>query len=98
MTVEEFRQLPEDSGPTYHELRHGEVVAVVRPKFKHSLIQGNLRDLLRPLAEIGSYIEIEVAFRPLPEHEFWVADVAYLSPEKFSRPIPTTTSAAHPTW
>ena len=36
MTVEDFRKLPEDQGPVYHELRHGEVVAVTRPKLKHS--------------------------------------------------------------
>lgn len=28
MTVEAFRKLPEDQGPVYHELRHGELVAV----------------------------------------------------------------------
>jgi Uma2 family endonuclease len=83
MTVEEFRQLPEDSGPVYHELRHGEVVAVTRPKLKHSLIQRNLRELLSPIAEFGSYVDVEVAFRPLPEHELWVADVAYVSAERF---------------
>jgi hypothetical protein len=54
MAVEEFRRLPEDSGPVYHELRHGEPVAVTRPKPKHFLIQRNLRELLRPYAESGS--------------------------------------------
>lgn len=83
MTIEEFRRLPEDGGPQYHELRHGEIIAVTRPKLKHSLIQGKLRDWFRRLAETGSYVEIEMAFRPLPEHELWVADVAYLSAERF---------------
>ena len=83
ITVEEFRQLPEDKGPVYHELHHGEIVTIVRPKLKHSLIQGNLRDLLRKVAEPGSYVEIEMAFRPLPEYELWGADVAYLSAERF---------------
>ncbi|MBV9267468.1 MAG: hypothetical protein JO061_14950 [Acidobacteriaceae bacterium] len=50
LTVEEFHALPEDSGPVYHELRHGEVVAVTRPKFRHYIIQLRLRDLLKPLA------------------------------------------------
>jgi len=88
MTVEEFRQLPEDSGPVYHELRHGEPVAVTRPKLKHFLIQRNLRVLLTPFAEAGSCVEIEVAYRPLPEHELWVADVAYVSAERFHEADP----------
>jgi Uma2 family endonuclease len=88
MTVEEFRRLSDDVGPVYYELRHGEVSPVVRPKLKHSLIQGNLRELLRPLAEAGSYVDSEVAFRPLPEHEFRVADVAYLSAERFRETDP----------
>lgn len=83
MTVEEFRQLPEDRGAFYHELHHGELVTLAPVKLKHSLIQGNLRDLFRKVAEPGSYVEIEMAFRPLPEHEFWIADVAYVSAERF---------------
>ncbi len=88
MTVEEFRKLPEDSGPVYHELRHGEVVPVTRPKLKHSLIQRNLRELFRPFANPRSYLDSEMAFRPLPEHELWVADVAYLSAERFAAADP----------
>lgn len=83
MTVEEFRALPEDSGPVYHELRHGELVTVTRPKFKHFLVQRNLRELLQHFAEPGSCVDTEVAFRPLPEHELWVADVACLCAERF---------------
>jgi Uma2 family endonuclease len=85
MTVEDLRKLPEDRGAVYHELRHGELVTVTRPKLKHSLIQGKLRELLKKSAEPGSYVEIEVAFRPLPEYELWVADVAYVSRERFEQ-------------
>jgi Uma2 family endonuclease len=88
ITVEEFRRLPEDTGPVYHELRHGEIVSVTRPKLKHSLVQANLRELLRKVAEPGSYVDTEVAFRPLPEHELWVADVAYVSAERFQMADP----------
>ena len=84
MTVEEFRRLPEDSGPVCHELRHGEVVAATRPKLRNSLIQRNLRKLLEPLVAIGSYVDVEVAYHPLAENALWVADVAYTSVE----PIP----------
>jgi Uma2 family endonuclease len=78
MTLEELRKLPQNRGPVYHELRHGELDAVTRPKLKHTLIQSKLRDLLRPLAHPGSYIEVEIASRALPEHKLRVADVAYL--------------------
>jgi len=83
LTVEEFRALPEDSGPVYHELRHGELIAVTRPKLKRSLIQRRLRRLLEHIAEPESLVHVEVAFRPPPEHELWVADVVYPSAERF---------------
>src|SRR4051794_31288499 len=82
LTVAEFRQLPEDGGPVYHELRHGEVVPVTRPKFKHHLIQSRLRDRLKALAPQGAFVEYEVAFRALPEHELRVADVAFIAAER----------------
>ncbi len=83
LTVEEFRKLPEDSGPYYHELRHGEPVAVTRPKLRHTLIQRNLRKIFETLADPTAFVEIEVAFRPLPEHELRVADVAYVCRERW---------------
>jgi Uma2 family endonuclease len=88
MTVAEFSKLPEDPGPVYHELHHGELVPVTRAKLKHSLIQRILRRLFELLAEPGSLVEIEVTFRPLPEHELRVADVAYLSAERFQQADP----------
>src|ERR1019366_6679855 len=88
MTVEEVRRLPEAHGPVYHELRHGELVTVTRPKLKHSLIQRNLRELRERSVESASYVDTEVAFRPLPEHELWVADVAYVGAERFLQADP----------
>lgn len=80
LTVEDFRKLPEDSGPTYHELHQGRLVAVTRPKHLHFLIQRRIRQLLEPSAPAGAIVDTEFAFRPLPEHEVRVADVAYVSP------------------
>lgn len=82
MTVEEFSKLPEDQGPVYHELRHGELVSVTRPKIKHHLIQSRLRDALKAIAPAGAFVEYEVAFRALPEYELRVADVAFVNPER----------------
>jgi len=88
MTVEQFRALPEDSGPFYHELRNGEIIAVTRPKFEHSLIQRRLRRLLEEIAPADSLVDTELAFRALPEYELRVADVAYLSAERFGQTNP----------
>ena len=88
MTIEEFCKLPEDDGPVYHELRHGEVVPVTRPKLKHQMIQSRLRRLLEPLAPPGALVEAEVAFRALPQYELRAADVAYLAPDRCAKVDP----------
>lgn len=84
MTVEEFRRLPEPTGDYDYELHYGELVPVRRPKLKHHILQARLRDLLRPLAPAGSFVEYEVAFRALPEYDLRVADVAFVSPERWA--------------
>jgi Uma2 family endonuclease len=76
LTVEEFRKLPEDSGPVYHELRHGRVIAVTRPKHRHYRIQRRLSRLLEDAVPPDSEVGTEFAFRPLPDYELRVADVA----------------------
>src|SRR5581483_3602376 len=88
MTVEDFRKLPEDAGPVYHELRHGEVVAVTRPRLKHHLIQVRLVDLLNPIAGSAGLVSMELAFRPLPEHELRVADVAHVRRDRIDATDP----------
>jgi Uma2 family endonuclease len=78
MTVQQIWQLPRTEA-FHYELHHGELVKVSRPKWKHILIQWRIRDLLKAaLASLG-WVETEVPFRPLPEHELWAADVAFVS-------------------
>jgi Uma2 family endonuclease len=43
---------------------------------------------LQPIAEPASLVDTEMAFRPLPEYELWVADIAYLSPARFAEVDP----------
>jgi len=88
MTVEQFRSLPEDRGELCHELHQGEMVAMTRPKLKHAILQRQLRRLLEGVSPEGSYVDTEVAFRPLPEYELRVADVAYVSAERWARMDP----------
>jgi Uma2 family endonuclease len=84
MTVEEFRQLPE-TGPFYYELRHGELARVPRPKSGIYKLERRLRRLLERLAGEAGTVETEVAFRALPEHELRVADVAFVSKERWEQ-------------
>jgi Uma2 family endonuclease len=88
VTIEEYSNLPEDDGPVYHELRHGELVAVARAKVKHQMIQSRLRRLLEPLAPPAALVEVEVSFRALPQYELRVADVAYVSSERWAMADP----------
>ena len=82
MTVEEFQKLKDPPG-AYYELQHGEAVAVTRPKLKHIRIQERLRKLLETRAANVGLVLVEFPYRPLPEHEFWAADVAYARWERF---------------
>jgi Uma2 family endonuclease len=83
MTVEEYWQLPK-SEEFYYELHHGELIRVSRPKWKHVLIQWRIRDLLKAALGLLGCVETEVPFRPLPEHELWAADVAFISRTRFA--------------
>ena len=58
------------------------------PKLKHHLIQSRLRDQLKALAPEGTFVEYELAFRALPEYELRVADVAYVSRERWEQTDP----------
>jgi len=88
ITVEEFRRLPESTGDYEYELHYGELVPLSRPKLKHHILQAKLRNLLRPLAPSGGWLDSEVAFRALPEYDFRVADVAFVSPERWKTADP----------
>lgn len=81
MTVEQFRTL-EEPPHAYCELRHGEVCEVTKPEYDRVWIQAVLQDMLRERAGSRGFAHIELPFRPLPEHELWAADVAYLPRER----------------
>src|SRR5581483_2323040 len=86
MTVEQLRRLPE-TGEFYYELRHGEAVAVTRPKLKHTLIQLRLRDLLAQAAP-SMVTATEFPFRALPEYELREADVALIARNRLEKADP----------
>ena len=82
MTFAEFERLP-DPKSGHYELHHGEVVEVAPPKHGHKQHQRKLRQGLERFAGDAGVIETEVGYRPAPDHEYWVADVAFVSRERW---------------
>jgi len=65
------------------ELHNGEVVKVTRPKQLHLKLQKRMMGIFdKALGSRGDAC-IEVPFRPSPEHELRVADVAWTSSERY---------------
>jgi Uma2 family endonuclease len=86
MTFAEFERLPESQSFRY-ELHHGELVKVAPPKQRHHSIQLRIVRLLWVASGDAGEASTEFGFRPLPEHEYRVADVAFVSRERW-RGIP----------
>ena len=78
MTFAEFERLPVPEGWRL-ELRHGELFKVAPPKIEHSRVQWRIRRLLESAAGTAGIVTNELGFRALREHEWRVADVAFVS-------------------
>ena len=83
MTFAEFEKLP-DEVCRRHELRHGELVEVADPKFRHLIIQRRVVQLITAVCRPDAFVTTELGFRATPEHEYRRADVGYISPERFT--------------
>jgi Uma2 family endonuclease len=81
LTVEEFLKLPEPK-EGHLELHHGEVAEMPPPKRGRQIIQDRLQTLLKMRFGDRYVVHMEMAFRPTPEHEVWVADVGCVSRER----------------
>jgi Uma2 family endonuclease len=75
VTVAQFRQLPE-GGEFVHELHHGEVVSMTRPRARHLELKHRLMRQLAPKLAGFGVVRIEYPFRPLAEFDLRAADVA----------------------
>ena len=82
ITVEQYRQLP-DREDVIQELHWGMVGTLTRPKMRHAKLQSRVVRVLRPRAEHLGVVEMEVAFRALPEYDLRCADVAFVSRERW---------------
>ena len=78
MTFADFERMPAD-GRRY-ELRHGEVIELPPPKYKHLRLQWRLMRMLSAILGERGEVGTAYAFRPAPELEFWYADVAFAPP------------------
>jgi Uma2 family endonuclease len=83
MTFEQFSALPENRNGR-QELHHGVPVCMPPPKHKHWIIVDRLSSLFKQLASGRGVAGAEFGFRPVPEHEFWTADVVYISQARYA--------------
>lgn len=86
MTFAEFEQLPED-GHRY-ELHHGVAMQRLAPAWGRYMRQTNLGDLLSGAAGDAGLAGIEFGFRPVPDYEYRIADVAFATRERVERVDP----------
>lgn len=79
MSFAEFEQLPETPRGFRYELRHGEPVQMPPPNRTRYLVQLRMQQFLSNAAGNAGVVGTEMPFRPLPEFEYWQADVAFVS-------------------
>lgn len=87
MTVAEFAEIPNPPGGRY-ELHRGVLVEMPPPTLLHKKIERRIRQLLEPHAAGIGVVETEVGYFPLPEHEAWTADVAFVSQARWDNGDP----------
>lgn len=80
LSVGEFARLPLPAGGVRQELHHGELVEWPPVRKLHTKLQKRLVSLLEARLIPAEYgVDKEFPFRPAPEYEVWVADVALFS-------------------
>jgi Uma2 family endonuclease len=80
LSVAEFARLPQPAGGVRQELHHGELVELPPVKKLHTKLQKRLVGLLEARLNPAEHgVDKEFPFRPAPEYEVWVADVALFS-------------------
>jgi len=83
LTFAEYEQIPNPPGGRY-ELHHGALIDMAFPEHRHQKAQWTIRRLLESASGGDGIVKEEMAYRPLPEHECWGADVAYLTSSRWN--------------
>jgi Uma2 family endonuclease len=79
VTWAEFLRLPErPEGGKRYELHDGEVVLVPPARPLHIKLQKRIERLLESLAGDRGVVATEFPYRPVPNLQYWFADVAYI--------------------
>src|ERR1700685_787267 len=81
LSVAEFARLPQPVGGVRQELHHGELVELHPVEKVHTKLRKRLMSLLEAHLNPAEHgvnhgVDKEFPFRPAPEYEVWVADVA----------------------
>ena len=77
LSVAEFASFAQPAQGVRQELHHGQVVEMPPVKKLHTQLQQRLVSLLSGACDGALYgVDKEFPFRPAPEYEVWVADVA----------------------
>jgi Uma2 family endonuclease len=98
VTVEQFRDLTLDDGPSLRELHYGRDRRLARPKAKHYRLQRRLERRLEARAGDRGVVGVEVPFRAVPQFDLRAADAALISQGRWDASIWRTTCAAPLTW
>jgi Uma2 family endonuclease len=79
VTWDEFLRLPErpHTGKRY-ELQNGEVIVVPPARPLHIKLQKRIERLLETAAGNRGVVTTEFPYRPVPNLQYWFADVAYI--------------------
>jgi Uma2 family endonuclease len=84
MTVEQYCELPETES-FYYELHHGELVQLSWPKLGEILVRGRIWKQLDAALDGHGIVMTGLTFRALPEYELRVADVGYITRERWEQ-------------
>jgi Uma2 family endonuclease len=74
-----------DPSTGHYELHHGRLVQTPPRKKIHVKVRHALFDLLSPSTRGQGFLGIEFPFRPGPEYESWIADVAFVAQDRWDR-------------
>jgi Uma2 family endonuclease len=84
MTVEQYCEEPEP-GSFYYELHHGELVRVSWLKFGDAIVRRRIWKQLDAALDGHGIVMTGMSFRALPEYELRVADVGYITRERWKQ-------------
>lgn len=95
VTWEQFRNLPDRDDGYRQELHDGEVVVVPPARPLHLALQERIEELLRRALGKEGKIRCDFPYRPLPNMQYWIADVLYIPTTDWQRLISAETQVVY---